>query len=56
MSLILSNFNISYSYKFTVFHKPFNIIRKTELVAPQVALSNSSGFGGANVSLLFKRV
>ena len=34
----------------------FNIIRKTELVAPQVALSNSSGFGGANVSLLFKRV
>ena len=33
-----------------------NIIRETELEAPRIALSNSSGFGGANVSLLFKRV
>ena len=33
----------------------FNIIRETESIAPQVALSNSSGFGGANVSLIFKK-
>ncbi len=31
-----------------------NILRKTEDVPPTIALSNSSGFGGANVSLLFK--
>ena len=33
----------------------FNIIRETESKAPQITLSNSSGFGGANVSLLFKK-
>lgn len=34
----------------------FNIIRETESGSPRIALSNSSGFGGANVSLLFKQV
>ena len=32
-----------------------NIIRKTEMTGPESALSNSSGFGGANVSLVFKK-
>lgn len=31
-----------------------NIIRETLPISPQVALSNSSGFGGANVTLVFK--
>lgn len=33
----------------------FNIIRETESGAPRIALSNSSGFGGANVALIFKQ-
>lgn len=33
-----------------------NIIRETRPEAPQVALSNSSGFGGANVCLCFGQV
>ncbi|MDQ8205555.1 beta-ketoacyl-[acyl-carrier-protein] synthase family protein [Pelagicoccus sp. SDUM812003] len=33
-----------------------NVIRETEAVAPAVALSNSSGFGGANVTLAFRKV
>ncbi|MAM91799.1 MAG: beta-ketoacyl synthase [Opitutaceae bacterium] len=32
-----------------------NIIRDTEMVSPECALSNSSGFGGANVALVFKK-
>jgi 3-oxoacyl-[acyl-carrier-protein] synthase-1 len=32
-----------------------NIIRSTLATAPNVVLNNSSGFGGANVSLVFKR-
>ena len=32
-----------------------NIIRKTDMTGPDSALSNSSGFGGANVSLVFKK-
>lgn len=32
-----------------------NIIRSTLAAQPQVVLNNSSGFGGANVSLVFKR-
>lgn len=32
------------------------ILRSTENVAPKVVLKNSSGFGGANVALLFKSV
>jgi 3-oxoacyl-[acyl-carrier-protein] synthase-1 len=32
-----------------------NIIRSTLAQGPQVVLNNSSGFGGANVSLVFKR-
>lgn len=32
-----------------------NIPRTTQPVAPQIVLKNSSGFGGANVALLFKR-
>ena len=32
-----------------------NIIHQTEATGPDVVLSNSSGFGGANVSLIFKR-
>lgn len=32
-----------------------NIIRETVTEAPQLALSNSSGFGGANVCLLFEK-
>ncbi|MCH6258018.1 beta-ketoacyl-[acyl-carrier-protein] synthase family protein [Puniceicoccaceae bacterium K14] len=31
-----------------------DIIQKTENQAPKIAMSNSSGFGGANVSLIFK--
>ena len=31
-----------------------NIIRETDAAPPKIALSNSSGFGGANVSLLFE--
>lgn len=31
------------------------ILRSTALQAPQVVLKNSSGFGGANVALVFKR-
>ena len=31
------------------------IIRSTEPVAPNIVLKNSSGFGGANVALVFKR-
>jgi 3-oxoacyl-[acyl-carrier-protein] synthase-1 len=33
-----------------------NIIRTTVNERPHVALSNSSGFGGANVALAFKAV
>ncbi|MBD5782619.1 beta-ketoacyl-[acyl-carrier-protein] synthase family protein [Pelagicoccus sp. NFK12] len=33
-----------------------NVIRETLSEAPKIALSNSSGFGGANVSLVFKQV
>ncbi len=32
-----------------------NILRETEFESPKIALSNSSGFGGANVSLIFKK-
>ena len=32
-----------------------NIIHKTEDIGPDVAMSNSSGFGGANVSLIFRK-
>ncbi|HRI82742.1 MAG: 3-oxoacyl-[acyl-carrier-protein] synthase 1 [Verrucomicrobiota bacterium] len=32
-----------------------NIIRSTQAAAPNVVLNNSSGFGGANVSLVFRR-
>jgi len=32
-----------------------NILRRTESVPPQVVLNNVSGFGGANVSLVFRR-
>ena len=32
------------------------ILRETEAVAPGVVLKNSSGFGGANVALVFRRV
>ncbi|MEO6001741.1 MAG: beta-ketoacyl-[acyl-carrier-protein] synthase family protein [Opitutus sp.] len=32
------------------------ILRTTETVAPKIVLKNSSGFGGANVALLFKNV
>ncbi len=35
--------------------EPLNIIRETESESPSVAMSNSSGFGGANVSLVFRR-
>lgn len=31
-----------------------NILRETKNTGPRIALSNSSGFGGANVSLVFK--
>jgi len=34
--------------------EPLNIIRETQMTSPGTTLSNSSGFGGANVSLLFK--
>jgi 3-oxoacyl-[acyl-carrier-protein] synthase-1 len=33
-----------------------NIIRQTENTAANIVLKNSSGFGGANVALVFKRV
>lgn len=32
------------------------ILRETEAVAPGVVMKNSSGFGGANVALVFRRV
>ena len=32
-----------------------NVIRRTETVAPNIALSNSSGFGGSNVVLILKK-
>lgn len=32
------------------------ILRETEATAPNIVLKNSSGFGGANVAVLFKRV
>lgn len=32
-----------------------NIIRQTEATGPDIAMSNSSGFGGANVSLVLRR-
>ena len=32
------------------------ILRQTEPVAPRIVLKNSSGFGGANVALVFKNV
>ena len=35
--------------------EPLNIIPTTEAVGPETVLSNSSGFGGANVSLVFRR-
>jgi 3-oxoacyl-[acyl-carrier-protein] synthase-1 len=31
------------------------ILRQTEMTAPRIVLKNSSGFGGANVALLFRR-
>lgn len=31
------------------------ILRQTELTAPHIVLKNSSGFGGANVALVFRR-
>ncbi len=34
----------------------FNIIRETVKSSPDYILSNSSGFGGANVSVVFKRI
>ena len=33
-----------------------NILRATENTAPNIVIKNSSGFGGANVALVFKRV
>jgi 3-oxoacyl-[acyl-carrier-protein] synthase I len=33
-----------------------NLPRQTELRAPEIVVKNSSGFGGANVALVFKRV
>ena len=33
-----------------------NILRATENTAPTMVVKNSSGFGGANVALVFKRV
>jgi len=33
-----------------------NIQRETRQGAPGVVLKNSSGFGGANVALLFRRI
>ena len=33
-----------------------NILRETENTAPGIAMSNSSGFGGANVSIVFRKV
>ncbi len=33
-----------------------NIMRESESTAPEITLSNSSGFGGANVSLVFKKI
>lgn len=33
-----------------------NILRQTEAKAPEIVLKNSSGFGGANVAIVFKRV
>lgn len=33
-----------------------NILRRTENTVPEIVLKNSSGFGGANVGLVFKRV
>jgi 3-oxoacyl-[acyl-carrier-protein] synthase-1 len=32
-----------------------NIPRETQSIAPRVVLNNSSGFGGANVCLVFRR-
>ena len=32
-----------------------NIIRRTEAKTPRVILSNSSGFGGSNVAIVFTR-
>ena len=36
--------------------KGFNIIQKSRDKEPKIVLSNSSGFGGANVSLVFKKI
>ncbi len=33
-----------------------NILQKTEAVAPRIVMKNASGFGGANVSVIFKQV
>ena len=33
-----------------------NILRETTSEGPRIALSNSSGFGGANVSVILRRV
>ena len=33
-----------------------NILRTTENTPPKIVIKNSSGFGGANVALVFKRV
>ena len=32
------------------------VLTETEEKAPNIVLSNSSGFGGANVALLFKKI
>jgi 3-oxoacyl-[acyl-carrier-protein] synthase-1 len=33
-----------------------NVLRATLPTAPEIVMKNSSGFGGANVALVFKRV
>ena len=33
-----------------------NILRATENTPPDIVIKNNSGFGGANVALVFKRV
>jgi 3-oxoacyl-[acyl-carrier-protein] synthase-1 len=33
-----------------------NVLRTTLPTAPEIVMKNSSGFGGANVALVFKRI
>ena len=35
--------------------KPYNILTQTKYEAPEIAMSLSSGFGGANTALIFKK-